>query len=164
MRFSTIAIALFGAAASASATTIGSGLFARQGLPDCASSCTGSADFDGCAISDTHCLCTSKKFVDSTTACVMAACTGSDLQNALKASQDLCAAVGVTLTSSSASSSTSAASSSTSSSSSSATPTSPSNSAPSNSAPSNNPSSAASPLHGANTFGLLAAGLVALAL
>ncbi|KAH9474500.1 hypothetical protein JR316_0012960 [Psilocybe cubensis] len=163
MQFSTFAI-LFGAAATASATALNSNVFSRQsGLPNCAVPCALNADYDGCSPTDNHCLCTSSKFVDSTTTCVMSSCTGQDLQDALSFSQGVCLKVGVTLTSSAASS-TSATSSSTASSSS-ATSTSPTTSGSSpNSSPSTN-TSGASHIHGANAFvGLVAAGLVALAL
>ncbi|KAF8961424.1 hypothetical protein BDZ97DRAFT_1829218 [Flammula alnicola] len=90
MRFSTVAFTLFGAAASASAST----LFGRQStLPTCAVACTTSADLGGCVATDTHCLCTNPAFVSSTTTCIEAACTGADLQNALTFSQQLCLAV-----------------------------------------------------------------------
>ena len=109
MRFSTIAFTLFGAAASASASS----LFARQdtlpGEPNapsgyrvlrltvlcyillaCAIPCTTSANLGGCVATDTQCLCTNTAFVSSTTTCVQTACTGADLAAALKFSVDLC--------------------------------------------------------------------------
>ncbi|KAF8177665.1 hypothetical protein BJ912DRAFT_674045 [Pholiota molesta] len=115
MRFSTVAFTLFGAAASASASS----LVARQSpYPDCANPCIASADLGSCGQTDTHCLCTSPAFVSGTTTCIEGACTGADLQKAISVSQGLCAAVGVTL--SSTSTGTTAATSSPSS-----TPTSP---------------------------------------
>ncbi|KAF5325447.1 hypothetical protein D9619_010044 [Psilocybe cf. subviscida] len=174
MRFSTVAITLFGAAASASAST----LFARQNtLPDCAIPCTMSADFGGCAPTDNHCLCTNQAFVSSTTTCVQKACTGTDLQNALAFSRDLCLKVGVTLTASPSStpagSSTPAASTGASStgaaSGASSTPTAPATTAGSTTAGASSPA-APQPTSGALStsanavLGLAAAALVALAL
>ncbi|KAF9452080.1 hypothetical protein P691DRAFT_772556 [Macrolepiota fuliginosa MF-IS2] len=92
MRFS-VAVAVATLASSVSAS-----LVARQ-LPQCANSCIMSADLGGCQPTDNACLCKSQKFVNSTTTCIGTQCTGSDLQAALTAAQQLCAVVGVTLTS-----------------------------------------------------------------
>ncbi|TFK28260.1 hypothetical protein FA15DRAFT_665480 [Coprinopsis marcescibilis] len=93
MRFTTITIALLGAAASASA----SALYRRQ-YPDCTASCFAAADFGTCEMSDAACLCASPTFVASTTACFRTECQGEDLENALLVSRTVCEQVGVTLT------------------------------------------------------------------
>ncbi|KAF4613366.1 hypothetical protein D9613_010846 [Agrocybe pediades] len=165
MRFSTIAFTLFGAAASASAS-----LVARQANPpNCFVQCV--TDLDGCDQADTKCLCTSNKFVTDTTACVIATCKGDDLTNALAFSNNMCLKVGVTLTSTPAALSTLTAQSSAASGSSTvagnstatSSGTSASNTA---SAPPANTSAPSSALtNNANAlFGIVAAGLVALAL
>ncbi|KAF9484322.1 hypothetical protein BDN70DRAFT_872830 [Pholiota conissans] len=103
MRFSTVAFTLFGAAASASAST----LVARQSpYPDCANPCLASADFGDCDPTDNHCLCTNSAFVSGTTTCIESSCTGADLAKAISVSQGICLSVGVTLTSSPAATST----------------------------------------------------------
>ncbi|KIM41248.1 hypothetical protein M413DRAFT_445285 [Hebeloma cylindrosporum] len=159
MRFSTVAFTLFGAAASASASS----LFARQDtLPACAIPCTTSADLGGCTVTDTKCLCTNDAFVSSTTKCVQAACTGDDLAAALKFSQDLCLKVGVTLTA--APTDSSAASGSATTAAASTTATTPATTTAASTSASSKPSSAAS-AHGVNAvLGLAAAGIVALSL
>ncbi|KAJ7582076.1 hypothetical protein C8J56DRAFT_243796 [Mycena floridula] len=96
MRFS--AVILFVATVSAAQLP---GLFQRATLPDCANLCIAKADFDGCNPVDNLCLCKSQKFVSSSTNCIKATCTGSDLTEAISGAIELCASVGVTLTSSS---------------------------------------------------------------
>ncbi|KAH8827123.1 hypothetical protein DL96DRAFT_1233624 [Flagelloscypha sp. PMI_526] len=66
-------------------------------LPDCATPCITGADLDGCQATDNACLCKSQKFVSSTTTCIMGACKGDNLTQAISVSQELCAKVGVTL-------------------------------------------------------------------
>ncbi|KIK48523.1 hypothetical protein CY34DRAFT_68132, partial [Suillus luteus UH-Slu-Lm8-n1] len=68
-------------------------LLTRQSLPNCAVSCLQNADYGNCASTDDSCLCHSQAFINSTTSCIQASCTGSDLTNAEAASQSLCAAV-----------------------------------------------------------------------
>ncbi|KAG1838901.1 hypothetical protein DFJ58DRAFT_813253 [Suillus subalutaceus] len=97
MRFAVIVLALSFVVESAFTA-----LLTRQSLPNCAVPCLTDADFGNCSSTDDSCLCHSQAFVNSTTSCIQASCTGSDLTNAEAASQSLCAAVGVTLTVSSA--------------------------------------------------------------
>ncbi|TDL27907.1 hypothetical protein BD410DRAFT_781822 [Rickenella mellea] len=171
MRFAAI-FALAGAA-SASAH-----LFGRQTIPQCGLDCIAKADFGSCLSSDTACLCKFQPFVDSTTQCIATTCQGQDLQNAITAAQELCAAVGVTLTSTPSGvtippSTASPTAGGSSASGASTTPTSPAaagtsksssgTSAPAATSPA--PSSGASKLGAASTFGaLIAVGLAALSL
>ncbi|KAJ3506786.1 hypothetical protein NLJ89_g6674 [Agrocybe chaxingu] len=151
MRFSTIAFTLFGAAASASAS-----LIARQAaIPNCMLPCLANADFGDCVQTDNLCLCNNRGFVDSTTTCVLASCSGDDLQNALAFSVDLCLKVGVTLTSD--------APTSTDADTATATATSPATTT-GTAAPAQTSTDGAMS-HGANTLaGLAAVGIIALAL
>ncbi|KAG2124658.1 hypothetical protein DEU56DRAFT_892969 [Suillus clintonianus] len=93
MRFAVVVLTLSVAFSSAFAA-----LVARQSLPNCAATCLENADYGNCSSTDDTCLCHSQAFINSTTTCIQASCTGSDLTNAEAASQSLCAAVGVTLT------------------------------------------------------------------
>ncbi|PCH37449.1 hypothetical protein WOLCODRAFT_140869 [Wolfiporia cocos MD-104 SS10] len=107
MRTAAAFFALAAALATASAAAPPSAaphLLRRQGFPTCADSCLENADLDGCNESDDTCLCHSQAFVNSVTACIAAACSGSDLQEADSDAQQLCLAVGVTLTASAAAS------------------------------------------------------------
>ncbi|KDQ56542.1 hypothetical protein JAAARDRAFT_36030 [Jaapia argillacea MUCL 33604] len=88
MRFTFAIVALTSALAAVSA----------QSIPACATPCLANANLGGCAATDNACLCKNQAFISSTTACIQANCTGSDLTNAEAAAQALCAAVGVTLT------------------------------------------------------------------
>ncbi|KZT00727.1 uncharacterized protein LAESUDRAFT_665566 [Laetiporus sulphureus 93-53] len=99
MRFTAILVALSGAFVAANAV-----ILKRQSLPTCADTCLTNANLDGCNASDDSCLCNDKTFVDSVTSCIESACTGSDLTEAEEYAQQLCLAVGVTLTASSAAS------------------------------------------------------------
>ncbi|KAG1744817.1 hypothetical protein EDB19DRAFT_1874378 [Suillus lakei] len=99
MRFAVVVLALSVAFSSAYAA-----LMARQSLPNCAVPCLTNADFGNCSETDDNCLCHSQAFINSTTTCIQSSCSGSDLTNAEAASQQLCAAVGVTLTVTSATS------------------------------------------------------------
>ncbi|TFK68139.1 hypothetical protein BDN72DRAFT_769779 [Pluteus cervinus] len=99
MRFSIAVAAIFGAV-SASAV-----LLPRQ-FPDCATACMANADPGSCQVTDNHCLCEDAAFVNSVTSCITSSCTGADLQTSLDGAQQLCAAVGVTLTSTPAASAT----------------------------------------------------------
>ncbi|THU97529.1 hypothetical protein K435DRAFT_63627 [Dendrothele bispora CBS 962.96] len=74
-------------------------LRARQ-IPNCAAQCIASADYGNCQPTDNVCLCNNNAFVSSTASCIASSCQGDELQEANAASQALCAAVGVTLTSS----------------------------------------------------------------
>ena len=112
MRFSIAAVTLLGVAASASADSFFrrqdtfpgtlffvlshffNGFFVENDIIlACANSCTTTADFGSCQITDYHCLCTSQPFVASVTKCITTYCSGDDLQKALTLSQRLCAAV-----------------------------------------------------------------------
>ncbi|KAF5372590.1 hypothetical protein D9758_005163 [Tetrapyrgos nigripes] len=100
MQFTSTSIfTLFALAAALFSGASASTLRARQ-IPNCASVCIANADYDGCAPTDNVCLCHSQKFVSSTAECIAGACTGDDLEQANADSRQLCAAVGVTLTSS----------------------------------------------------------------
>ncbi|KAF8153308.1 hypothetical protein B0H34DRAFT_723056 [Crassisporium funariophilum] len=149
MRFSTVAITLLGAAASASASSL---LAVRQNVPTCATACLTSADLGGCQQSDTKCLCSNKAFVSSTTTCITTACTNAaDLQAALGFAQQLCAAVGVTLTGPTPSPT--------------ATPSQTSPAGSTQTSPPASTSTGAASSHGVNALvGMAAVGLVALAL
>ncbi|KAF5350713.1 hypothetical protein D9756_008564 [Leucocoprinus leucothites] len=94
MRFSlVIAVAAFVSSASAS-------LISRQGgLPQCAFECITKADLGGCQATDNNCLCRSDTFLNSSTNCIGQTCKGQDLEDATAAARQLCAIVGVTLTS-----------------------------------------------------------------
>jgi len=94
----------------------------RQSLtfPSCAESCIANADIGSCDPSDDTCLCNTPSFVSSTAACISSSCTGNDLTQADEAAEQLCLAVGVTLSSTAVSSTSAHASSSSSSSSSTA--------------------------------------------
>ncbi|KJA23974.1 hypothetical protein HYPSUDRAFT_117173, partial [Hypholoma sublateritium FD-334 SS-4] len=60
----------------------------------CANSCIADANLGSCtSATDLLCLCTSSAFISSTTTCIEAACTGSDLATALSVSQAICASV-----------------------------------------------------------------------
>ncbi|KAG1724648.1 uncharacterized protein EDB91DRAFT_1350986 [Suillus paluster] len=141
MRFSFVVVAL-----SAAFSTAYAAMIARQNsLPNCAVPCLANADYGNCSSTDDSCLCHSTAFINSTTTCIQASCTGSDLTNAEASSQELCAAVGVTLsTSATATSSSKATTTATS------TPSSSSNAASSNTI---------NVLTGAAAFALLAASL-----
>ncbi|KAF8731534.1 hypothetical protein AX14_004734 [Amanita brunnescens Koide BX004] len=97
MRFAcaaTVFSTLFISAVSASS------LEARQSpFPTCATSCIEHADLGGCVASDSLCTCKNQAFVSSVTDCIYASCEGSDLTSAVSTAQAICAAVGVTLTS-----------------------------------------------------------------
>ncbi|KAH7926880.1 hypothetical protein BV22DRAFT_1111399 [Leucogyrophana mollusca] len=94
MRFTFALVALSAAVSTASAAVV-----ARQGLPNCAVPCLTDANFGGCAPDDDTCLCNNQTFIQSSTSCIQSSCTGSDLTNAESAAQQLCLAVGVTLSS-----------------------------------------------------------------
>ncbi|KAG1792029.1 uncharacterized protein HD556DRAFT_1382354 [Suillus plorans] len=108
MRFAVVVLTLSVAVSSAFAA-----LITRQSLPNCAVPCLTDADFGNCSSTDDNCLCHSQAFINSTTTCIHASCTGSDLTNADAASQSLCAAVGVTLTAGSAAATATSSSNST---------------------------------------------------
>ncbi|KAF9233042.1 hypothetical protein BU15DRAFT_54385, partial [Melanogaster broomeanus] len=59
----------------------------------CAAPCLANADYGGCSPTDDSCLCTNEVFLNSTTTCIEAACSGSDLAEAEAFSQALCLAV-----------------------------------------------------------------------
>ncbi|TFK52837.1 hypothetical protein OE88DRAFT_1307759 [Heliocybe sulcata] len=96
--FALVALSYVFAVASASRVA----LFARQSLPSCATSCLLNANTGSCSQNDDVCLCNSQAFISSTTTCIEQSCQGNDLTNAESAAQQLCAAVGVTLSAASA--------------------------------------------------------------
>ncbi|EKM78262.1 hypothetical protein AGABI1DRAFT_114592 [Agaricus bisporus var. burnettii JB137-S8] len=90
----------FALAVAALASTVSASFVARQGgLPGCATTCIATADFGGCEATDNACLCKNEGFVSSSTNCIVSTCEGDDLETSLNAAKQLCAAVGVTLTS-----------------------------------------------------------------
>ncbi|KIK68409.1 hypothetical protein GYMLUDRAFT_35824 [Collybiopsis luxurians FD-317 M1] len=88
-------------ALSAITSTWAYALIPRQTFPPCSQSCLTSADFGSCNPTDDTCLCKSPAFISSTASCIASSCTGNDLTEANQAAQQLCLAVGVTLTDSS---------------------------------------------------------------
>jgi hypothetical protein len=107
MRFTLTFVAAVGAFSAATASMV-----ARQSLPctsrhpsfvtiyihlvlliACAATCLANGDFGSCSQQDNACLCKSQAFVNSTTLCIQKACQGSDLADAEKYSQAVCAAV-----------------------------------------------------------------------
>ncbi|KII91555.1 hypothetical protein PLICRDRAFT_84951, partial [Plicaturopsis crispa FD-325 SS-3] len=110
MRFTSAILILSTVYASASAAIV-----SRQSLPNCAAPCLSgsSVNYGGCSPQDNKCLCNSQTFVQSSTACIQSSCTGDDLTNAEELAQSLCAAIGVTLSSSAPSSTGSSSASST---------------------------------------------------
>ncbi|KIJ93339.1 hypothetical protein K443DRAFT_112214, partial [Laccaria amethystina LaAM-08-1] len=72
-------------------------LFSRQSIPACLSTCLANADLGGCVATDNACLCKSQVFVTGVATCVYQACTGADLTAAFNDAEQLCLAVGVTL-------------------------------------------------------------------
>ncbi|KAJ3764495.1 hypothetical protein EV361DRAFT_826413 [Lentinula raphanica] len=83
------------------ATSAWASLIARQTFPTCSQSCLANADLGSCNADDDTCLCNTPAFISSTATCIADSCTGNDLTEANAAAQDLCLAVGVTLTASS---------------------------------------------------------------
>ncbi|KAG6829257.1 hypothetical protein H0H92_005137 [Tricholoma furcatifolium] len=166
MRF-TLAATLAFAVSSVSASII-----ARQSIPACADNCLfgSNVDYDGCSETDDVCLCKSQVFVSTSTSCIEAACSGSDLQTALQVSQEICAAVGVTLTSTYAAASTGASSSTAAASAAKSTVTSPASSGSSAASSTTSSAAAAATTNAAvsNSInalaGLAAIGLAAMAL
>ncbi|KAG6840157.1 hypothetical protein C0991_008504, partial [Blastosporella zonata] len=94
MRFTFAVLTLAVSSASAS-------IIARQ-IPSCADNCLfgSNVNLGGCSSTDNVCLCNSQVFVSTSTTCIESACSGKDLQTAISVAQQLCASVGVTLTSS----------------------------------------------------------------
>jgi len=93
MRFSVLFVVLSTAFASASAV-----VFPRQ-LPACATDCLAAGPRGNCALTDNVCMCHNTAFIDQTTLCIQQNCSASDASQAEAYSRSLCAAVGVTLTS-----------------------------------------------------------------
>ncbi|VDC05269.1 unnamed protein product [Peniophora sp. CBMAI 1063] len=93
MRFAVVALFF---AASASAATLN---LSKRDYPSCANTCLVNPDLGGCdSASDLTCVCHSQTFIDSTSACIAKACSGSDLDQANETARDACLAVGVTIT------------------------------------------------------------------
>ncbi|KAJ4486832.1 hypothetical protein C8R41DRAFT_921215 [Lentinula lateritia] len=97
-----VAVSLLSAITSTRAS-----LLPRQTFPTCSQSCLANADLGSCSADDDTCLCNTPAFISSTATCIASSCTGDDLTEANAAAQDLCLAVGVTLTDSSIAISTS---------------------------------------------------------
>jgi hypothetical protein len=70
---------------------------AQATYPPCALECISEANLGGCLLTDTRCLCEDQTFLQSSGACILALCTGSDLVQAEDVSKAGCLAVGVTL-------------------------------------------------------------------
>ncbi|KAF5366147.1 hypothetical protein D9757_010958 [Collybiopsis confluens] len=88
-------------ALSAITSTWASAVIARQSFPPCSQTCLTTADFGSCNPTDDTCLCNLPAFISSTATCIANSCSGNDLTEADAAAQQLCLAVGVTLTASS---------------------------------------------------------------
>ncbi|KAF9042817.1 hypothetical protein BDZ89DRAFT_1059715 [Hymenopellis radicata] len=88
MYFSLTVVSALLATVSASSL----GLMRRQ-YPDCASPCITNVDYHGCSASSIPCLCKNSDYVKETTACMVASCSGDDLQQALGVAQGLCESV-----------------------------------------------------------------------
>ncbi|KAJ3722743.1 hypothetical protein DFJ43DRAFT_1093097 [Lentinula guzmanii] len=84
-------------------------LISRQTFPSCSQACLANADLGSCSADDDTCLCNTPAFISSTASCIADSCSGNDLTEANAAAQDLCLAVGITLTASSIPISTSTA-------------------------------------------------------
>ncbi|KAJ6518602.1 hypothetical protein C8R45DRAFT_327 [Mycena sanguinolenta] len=99
MRFSAaLAVcSLFAVSVSASYTPL-YGLSRRQG-PACEQSCLANPDLGNCGASDLTCLCNSNAFVQGTFQCIQAACSGTDLEQAIELAAATCQSVGVVLSS-----------------------------------------------------------------
>ncbi|KAF4603037.1 hypothetical protein EYR38_003442 [Pleurotus pulmonarius] len=129
---------------------------------------------NGCGPTDNACLCRDDAFISNTTECINTSCTGDDITNAQAAARSLCAAVGVTLTSTPASAPTSSSSSAAAppaSSTSSGSSSAPTSTAPASStgsattSPAPAQTSNAASFNGVNSLaGIAALGLAALAL
>jgi len=85
---------------------------AIPGYPACAQPCLANATSSKCQPGEVHCLCLDTQFVNQTSTCFAASCTGADLDTADKTARDNCALAGVTLTSSGTSSATAGSSTS----------------------------------------------------
>ncbi|KAJ7499294.1 hypothetical protein FB451DRAFT_1385000 [Mycena latifolia] len=96
MRFATVLT-------SASLLSSASATYHRRqqlpGFPDCADNCLNNpTNLGGCQLGDETCLCKSLPFVETTVACIMAACKEtSDQQTAISGAESLCLNFGVTL-------------------------------------------------------------------
>ncbi|KAF7366767.1 CFEM domain-containing protein [Mycena sanguinolenta] len=99
MRFSTAlaVFSLFAASVSASYTPA-YGLSRRQG-PACEEDCLAHPNLGNCGASDLTCLCNNSDFVQGTFQCIQAACSGTDLEEAIELAAATCQSVGVTLSS-----------------------------------------------------------------
>ncbi|KAJ7047736.1 hypothetical protein C8F04DRAFT_20543 [Mycena alexandri] len=93
MRFGTVFTAM-----SLSSSVLAA--YPRQlpGFPSCANTCLNEpTNLGGCQETDETCLCKSLVFVETTFACIMAACQGADQQTAINGAESLCLNFGVTL-------------------------------------------------------------------
>ncbi|KAG9226929.1 hypothetical protein CCMSSC00406_0003398 [Pleurotus cornucopiae] len=116
---------------------------AQGGFPQCAIQCLDpTQSVNGCGPTDNACLCNDTAFISSTTACIDTNCEGDDVANAQSAARSLCAAVGVTLTSTPASEPTSSSVAAPPTSSSGSSSVSGSSSAPTSTAPASSTGSA----------------------
>ncbi|KAJ7477098.1 hypothetical protein B0H11DRAFT_2029682 [Mycena galericulata] len=97
MRFSAVLITLL----SLLGSSVSVAHYQRQlpGFPSCADNCLNNpTNLGGCAVTDENCLCNSLPFVQTTFACITAACQGSDQVSAINGAENLCLDFGVTLT------------------------------------------------------------------
>ncbi|KAJ7688376.1 hypothetical protein B0H17DRAFT_1068367 [Mycena rosella] len=61
------------------------------GFPNCADNCLNNpTNLGGCQLADETCLCKSLPFVQTTFACLLAACQGADQQSAIQGAENLC--------------------------------------------------------------------------
>ncbi|KAJ6538966.1 hypothetical protein B0H19DRAFT_335187 [Mycena capillaripes] len=75
--------------------------YSRQvpGFPDCAQNCINDpTNLGDCQATNLECLCKRVPFIQTTYACMLAACQGPDQQSAINGAESLCLDFGVTLT------------------------------------------------------------------
>ncbi|EKM78263.1 hypothetical protein AGABI1DRAFT_85926 [Agaricus bisporus var. burnettii JB137-S8] len=84
----------FALAAAALASTVSASLVARSAsLPACALVCITQADSSDCKATDNVCLCNKERFLVSFIRCINLFCQGGDIETALNAGNQLCAAI-----------------------------------------------------------------------
>jgi len=82
------------------ALSIASLAVAQAPPPACATNCVNNTPSSKCTNkTDVNCLCHDDDFITKATQCILTTCQGNDVQASEQFAQQLCAAVGVTLTS-----------------------------------------------------------------
>jgi len=70
-----------------------------SGLPTCAETCAlNSIAATGCAVTDTHCICTATSFLSGVATCITTACSPADQAATLQFAQSYCLSANVTIT------------------------------------------------------------------